>query len=367
MMKRFYGLVLVGMIAGGIYTNQAAAKDRLSELPSSSDSWSNSSDNQDQLTWFYEGIDDYLHERTHDYQDEKARQWYERGRQLVQEWLKEHPQVKEPTLNDIQPAQTQSTQVESAPQIVELTPSTPVEPELPVEPVVEESSSSLSSESVNDEEEDYADIKTPLTKTQHAFIKKLAKDAVPIAKRYDLYPSIMMAQAILESNWGQSKLARQNHNLFGVKEDFQGNSVMMPTNEHLDEADQIINGQFKHYPNFEAALIDYAMVLDQPIYQAVHCSTSKDYRSATKALTGVYATNPHYHQKLNQLIRSYHLDDYDQRQTSQDSHYQPTLTSAKESERSNPTAATDPVNWQWPMLGGVGSVGLIGLIRRFWF
>lgn len=159
MMKRFYGLVLVGMIAGGIYTNQAAAKDRLSELPSSSDSWSNSSDNQDQLTWFYEGIDDYLHERTHDYQDEKARQWYELGRQLVQEWLKEHPQVKEPTLNDIQPAQTQSTQVESAPQIVELTPSTPVEPELPVEPVVEESSSSLSSESVNDEEEDYADIK----------------------------------------------------------------------------------------------------------------------------------------------------------------------------------------------------------------
>lgn len=366
-MKQFYGLMIMGILVGSLNAKPVHASKNVpaSSIPFSDQS--SSTQQQDQLTWFYEGIDDYLHDRKRDYHDERARQWYERGRQLAKDWQEEHPQVKEPTLNDIQPAQTEPTQVESVPQVIEATSPIPASSANDIIPSEDITTSSSSEVQESDDTEVYPRLKAPLSHEQAEFIKTLSRNAVPIGNRYDLYPSIMMAQAILESNWGQSKLARQSHNLFGVKGDFQGNSVMMPTNEHLDGANQVINGQFKHYPNVEAALIDYAMVMDQPIYQNVHRSHSKNYQSAIKSLTGVYATDPHYHQKLDQLIRSYHLDKYDPDHQSSTANRYPATMTTNGHEKASSSPSKTSWNWQWPMLGGMGSVGVIGLIRRFWF
>ena len=51
---------------------------------------------------------------------------------------------------------------------------------------------------------------------QQAFITKMSAYA-PLCKSYGIYPSVMMAQAILESQWGMSDLAVQANNIFWCK------------------------------------------------------------------------------------------------------------------------------------------------------
>ena len=49
------------------------------------------------------------------------------------------------------------------------------------------------------------------------FVNQVGSAAVKVANEYGVYASVMMAQAGLESAWGQSSLSRNAHNLFGVK------------------------------------------------------------------------------------------------------------------------------------------------------
>ena len=54
--------------------------------------------------------------------------------------------------------------------------------------------------------------------TNHEFIKKVADTVCKVALSYGiLVHSSIIAQAILESGWGKSKLASTYHNYFGLK------------------------------------------------------------------------------------------------------------------------------------------------------
>lgn len=70
------------------------------------------------------------------------------------------------------------------------------------------------------------------SKDTRQFVKSIAKDAHRIGQDNDIYASVMIAQAILESDSGRSALAKSpNHNLFGIKGAFEGNSVPFNTLE----------------------------------------------------------------------------------------------------------------------------------------
>lgn len=71
--------------------------------------------------------------------------------------------------------------------------------------------------------------------SQQAFIDSIASSAQSLANENDLYASVMIAQAIVESGWGKSTLsAAPNYNLFGIKGNYQGQSVTMPTSEYVN-------------------------------------------------------------------------------------------------------------------------------------
>ncbi|XBG76908.1 glucosaminidase domain-containing protein [Enterococcus cecorum] len=71
--------------------------------------------------------------------------------------------------------------------------------------------------------------------SQQQFINQIAPHAQSVANANDLYASVMMAQAILESAWGQSTLAQApNYNLFGIKGSYNGQTVYMNTLEFLN-------------------------------------------------------------------------------------------------------------------------------------
>ena len=70
--------------------------------------------------------------------------------------------------------------------------------------------------------------------TNQEFIQSVAKYVQKYAKSYGiLVHSPIIAQAILESGWGKSKLAAQYHNYFGLKcgSKWTGKSVNMTTKE----------------------------------------------------------------------------------------------------------------------------------------
>ena len=61
-----------------------------------------------------------------------------------------------------------------------------------------------------------------------AFIESVAQGAINGWQTYKVLPSITVAQAILESGWGNSYLSTAAHNLFGIKGSYNGNSIRLP-------------------------------------------------------------------------------------------------------------------------------------------
>lgn len=151
-----------------------------------------------------------------------------------------------------------------------------------------------------------------------AFITEIATYAQPIAQANDLYASVMIAQAVVESGWGSSALSQTPYyNLFGIKGSYQGQTVYMDTLEFLNN--QWVNKKepFRQYPSFAESFNDNAYVLRNTsfgngyYYAGTWKSNTRSYTDATACLTGRYATDPGYASKLNNIITTYGLTQYD--------------------------------------------------------
>ena len=211
---------------------------------------------------------------------------------------------------------------------------------------------------------------------QAKFINRIAPAAQQIGREYDLYPSIIIAQAALESDWGCSTLGKApNNNLFGVKGYFARQTVAQPTTEYDDQGHKFqVVSNFRQYASEYEALRDYAQTLEAPHYQGVHRQNTKDYRDATRALRGRYATDPEYDRKLNQLIDTYRLTKYDDQANISDEKANPVpMTERKVESEAMPIVDKHPVQARKndinipqyvPLLGGVGTAGMIEMFRR---
>ncbi|WP_314061381.1 glucosaminidase domain-containing protein [uncultured Vagococcus sp.] len=150
------------------------------------------------------------------------------------------------------------------------------------------------------------------------FIDKIGKDASQVADKNGIYASVMIAQAILESASGNSTLAREpNFNLFGIKGKYEGATVGMPTLEDDGKGSMYtITAEFRKYPGYKESLEDYARLIKgvgstNPLYKGTWKTEAKTYQEATLFLTGRYATDTRYNQKLNGLIETYDLQRFD--------------------------------------------------------
>lgn len=152
----------------------------------------------------------------------------------------------------------------------------------------------------------------PLTQTE-VFISQIGETARQLGQENDLYASVMIAQAILESNSGRSALsAAPHHNLFGIKGQYAGQSATMATLEDDGQGNTYnVNAEFRSYPSYVESLQDYVAILKHSRYTYAWKSNTTSYMNATAALTGVYATDTSYNVKLNNLIQQYNLTQYD--------------------------------------------------------
>ena len=139
------------------------------------------------------------------------------------------------------------------------------------------------------------------------YIEQYKHLAIIEMKMYSIPASITLSQGILESGNGESKLAVEANNHFGIKchNNWKGKVVY-----HDDDEE---NECFRKYQDVEDSFRDHSLFLvDRSRYNFLFEYDDKDYRSWAKGLSKAgYATNPEYSKLLINLINKYNLDDYD--------------------------------------------------------
>ncbi|WP_326982549.1 glucosaminidase domain-containing protein [Chryseobacterium sp. MYb264] len=143
--------------------------------------------------------------------------------------------------------------------------------------------------------------------TEDQYIQKFAKYAVEEMEKYKIPASITLAQGLLETGGGQSRLAQVGKNHFGIKckEDWTGKTM-----KHTDDAP---NECFRVYEDPRQSYEDHSIFLaTRKYYTGLFNLDMKDYRAWAHGLKKAgYATNPRYASILIGKIERYKLYEFD--------------------------------------------------------
>lgn len=143
--------------------------------------------------------------------------------------------------------------------------------------------------------------------TPEEYIETYKDLAISEMKRSGIPASITLAQGLLESANGNSRLATQANNHFGIKchNDWDGKEIYHDDNRK-DEC-------FRHYNNAKDSYLDHTdFLMTRSRYAFLFEYKSTDYESWAKGLRKAgYATDPKYPQLLISLIERYNLHQYD--------------------------------------------------------
>ncbi len=150
-------------------------------------------------------------------------------------------------------------------------------------------------------------VKAQTWKTEDQYIQKFAPYAVEEMEKYKIPASITLAQGLLETGGGQSRLAQLGKNHFGIKckEDWTGKTM-----SHTDDAP---NECFRVYEDPKQSYEDHSIFLaTRKYYTKLFDLDPKDYKAWAHGLKKAgYATNPKYAHILISKIEKYKLYEFD--------------------------------------------------------
>ncbi len=138
-----------------------------------------------------------------------------------------------------------------------------------------------------------------------SFIRRLVPHAVRAAKILKVAPQFLLAQAALETGWGQHTIKTQDgedaHNLFGIKAtgNWQGPTAAAQTTEFEDGQPQSVRDEFRAYRSEAESFADYArLLLRSPRYRDALNRHDDGAGFAHALQKGGYATDPNYARKI---------------------------------------------------------------------
>jgi flagellum-specific peptidoglycan hydrolase FlgJ len=150
-----------------------------------------------------------------------------------------------------------------------------------------------------------------------AFITKYKNPIVEATLHNDLFPSVVMAQAALESGWGKSIIG---NNLFGIKANgetspfWKGNRFISSTKEFFNGNYENQNSEFRSYASTSSSILDHSYFLyknKRYTSNGVFSATSPENQAKALQKAG-YATDPSYSSKLIDIINQNNLKTLDQ-------------------------------------------------------
>lgn len=139
------------------------------------------------------------------------------------------------------------------------------------------------------------------------YVENYKDMAVDQMRRYHIPASITLAQGICESGAGQSRLAREGHNHFGIK------VGMNWTGPYMVVADDRPNDRFRVYRTDDESYEDHSKFLrNNQRYSTLFSLKETDYKGWAHGLKRCgYATNPNYAPMLIGIIERYNLSQFD--------------------------------------------------------
>jgi flagellar protein FlgJ len=151
-----------------------------------------------------------------------------------------------------------------------------------------------------------------VTAAEQQFIDSIAPAAQASQRATRIPASIKMAQAIIESAWGKSKLTVEGHNYFGIKAVQGQDYCEFPTKEFIDGKPEIVQAKFARYASATECFLAHARLLAglKRYAPAMACCNDPAQFAAQLQKCG-YSTNPQYADLLMSLVREFNLTQYD--------------------------------------------------------
>lgn len=145
-------------------------------------------------------------------------------------------------------------------------------------------------------------------KKQEAYVKRFKDAAIKEMNKYGIPASITLAQGLIESNCGESRLATRNNNHFGIK-CFSRTCKKGHCSNFTDDTHKDF---FRNYKSAWDSYRSHSILLKKNRYQSLYKLSKKDYKGWARGLKKAgYATDPLYADKLINLIEDLKLYKYD--------------------------------------------------------
>ncbi len=150
---------------------------------------------------------------------------------------------------------------------------------------------------------------------QERFIHSISDPAIDMMVEHRIPASVTIAQAVHESNYGQSELATNANNFFGM----QCGSATVWSGDCYRKVDYDKNGkpysaQFRIYNSVEECFEDRIAFLSKERYQSLYNLHVADYYNWIKGLKAAgYAEDKAYVNKLDYIINKFNLTQYDKK------------------------------------------------------
>lgn len=142
-------------------------------------------------------------------------------------------------------------------------------------------------------------------KDKEEFFLTYAGTAMKHQRKYGIPASVTLAQMALESNYGQSELARRGNNFFGIR---VGSSWKGARSWHTDD----VPGYFRNYDSVLESIEDHSRLLMTDRYKRCRQYDSQDYHNwLVEIKRAGYASAKDYVKSCEDIIRKYKLDRYD--------------------------------------------------------
>lgn len=176
------------------------------------------------------------------------------------------------------------------------------------------SNKTLNSEDVEAEQNSYVTSqasKGSVFASPEDFVNKVLPVAEKVAKELGVNPRVIVAQAALETGWGQFVIQKESgessFNFFGIKADhrWNGDAAMTTTHEFIAGKKLTVKAPFRAYDSIEESFQDYANFLkNSDRYQQALSAAENEQHYVSELQKAGYATDPKYAEKILRIANS---------------------------------------------------------------
>jgi flagellum-specific peptidoglycan hydrolase FlgJ len=139
--------------------------------------------------------------------------------------------------------------------------------------------------------------------TKREFVKQAYAAACRSSEVTGMPTMVTVAQAALESNWGQSKLSLEAHNYFGIKVHGEHDRIQMNTGECENGTRVMVQAEFARYPN----MLECFQCRDQILLHGASYAGARkvigDEAGFIAEVAKHWATDPNYAEKLRAMLQ----------------------------------------------------------------